>query len=82
MDRYAATQQSLSAARSAALPRRCRRNRQRPPQACSQVVEIDGQRILLAAVDGAVKAVSNKCSHLGLPLVGKTSVFQAEVANG
>lgn len=37
-----------------------------------QVVEINGQRILLAAVDGSVKAVSNKCSHLGLPLVGKT----------
>ncbi|KAL4424709.1 hypothetical protein ABPG77_000052 [Micractinium sp. CCAP 211/92] len=47
-----------------------------------KVVEVNGQRILLAAVDGSVKAVSNKCSHLGLPLVGKTPVFQAEVANG
>lgn len=47
-----------------------------------QVVEIGGQRILLAAVGEEIKAVSNKCSHLGLPLVGKTPVFQAEVANG
>jgi nitrite reductase/ring-hydroxylating ferredoxin subunit len=46
------------------------------------VVEINGQRILLAAVDGNVKAVSNKCSHLGLPLVGKTAVFQAEISDG
>ena len=35
------------------------------------VVEVGGQRILLAEVDGSVFAVSNKCSHLGLPLVGK-----------
>ncbi|EFN52420.1 hypothetical protein CHLNCDRAFT_138918 [Chlorella variabilis] len=47
-----------------------------------KVVEIGGQRILLAAVGEEIKAVSNKCSHLGLPLVGKTPVFQAEVANG
>lgn len=47
-----------------------------------QVVEIGGQRILLAADNGAVKAVSNKCSHLGLPLVGKTALLQGEVANG
>ena len=31
------------------------------------------QQILLADVDGDVCAVSNKCSHLGLPLVGKVS---------
>lgn len=30
-------------------------------------------QILLADVDGEVLAVSNKCSHLGLPLVGKVS---------
>ncbi|PRW20446.1 ferredoxin component [Chlorella sorokiniana] len=47
-----------------------------------KVVELDGQRILLAEVDGAVKAVSNKCSHLGLPLVGKTAMFQADISNG
>ena len=47
-----------------------------------KVVEINGQRILLATVDGTVKAVSNKCSHLGLPLVGKTAMFNGEVANG
>ena len=28
-------------------------------------------QVLLADVDGEVFAVSNKCSHLGLPLVGK-----------
>jgi len=43
------------------------------------VVEVGGERILLAAVDGEVFAVSNKCSHLSLPLVGKTPVFQAKV---
>jgi nitrite reductase/ring-hydroxylating ferredoxin subunit len=46
------------------------------------VVEIDGQRVLLAAVGEEVRAVSNKCSHLGLPLVGKTALLQGEVANG
>lgn len=49
---------------------------------CAQVVEIDGQRVLLAAVGEEVRAVSNKCSHLGLPLVGKTALLQGEVANG
>lgn len=46
-----------------------------------QVVEVDGQRILIAEADGQVYAVSNKCSHLGLPLVGKTALFQAELTN-
>ena len=49
-----------SVGRSAAVP--CA-NRPAVPAANAppQVVEIDGQRILLAEVDGAVKAVSNKC---------------------
>ncbi|KAI3430278.1 hypothetical protein D9Q98_004874 [Chlorella vulgaris] len=47
-----------------------------------KVVEIGGQRILLATANGEVKAVSNKCPHLGLPLVGKTALLQGEVANG
>lgn len=34
-----------------------------------KVVELDGQRVLLIEQDGAVYALSNKCSHLGLPLV-------------
>lgn len=46
------------------------------------VVEVNGQRILLALDGNQVRAVSNKCSHLGLPLVGKTPIFQAEVSNG
>ncbi|GLC46514.1 hypothetical protein PLESTF_000957200 [Pleodorina starrii] len=44
-----------------------------------QVVEVGGQKVLLVELDGQVRAVSNKCSHLGLPLVGKTALFQAEV---
>lgn len=47
-----------------------------------KVVEVDGQRVLLAETDGKVFAVSNKCSHLGLPLVGKTAMFQADVSAG
>lgn len=43
------------------------------------VVEVAGQKVLLADVDGSVYAVSNKCSHLGLPLVGKTAMFQGAV---
>lgn len=35
------------------------------------VVEVNKARILVADVDGDIFAVSNKCSHLGLPLVGK-----------
>jgi hypothetical protein len=44
------------------------------------VVEVGDQKILFAAVDGEVFAVSNKCSHLGLPLIGKTSFFQGQVS--
>lgn len=43
------------------------------------VVEVGGQKVLLADVAGEVFAVSNKCSHLGLPLVGKTALFQGEI---
>jgi|LauGreStaDraftv2_3_1035109.scaffolds.fasta_scaffold07850_2 nitrite reductase/ring-hydroxylating ferredoxin subunit len=32
---------------------------------------VTNTKILLAEVNGEVFAVSNKCSHLGLPLVGK-----------
>lgn len=40
-----------------------------------------GQKVLLADLDGEVFAVSNKCSHLGLPLVGKTAMFQAQISD-
>jgi nitrite reductase/ring-hydroxylating ferredoxin subunit len=43
------------------------------------VVDVNGQKVLLADVDGEVFAVSNKCSHLGLPLVGKTAMFQGQI---
>lgn len=39
-------------------------------------------RVLLAEDSGKLFAVSNKCSHLGLPLVGKTALLQGEVKNG
>jgi nitrite reductase/ring-hydroxylating ferredoxin subunit len=35
-----------------------------------QVVELGGTRVLVVAVGDDVYAVSNKCSHLGLPIVG------------
>jgi phenylpropionate dioxygenase-like ring-hydroxylating dioxygenase large terminal subunit len=35
------------------------------------VVEVGGQKVLLVQEGDQVYAVSNKCSHLGLPLVGK-----------
>lgn len=47
-----------------------------------KVVEVDGQRILVAESAGSIFAVSNKCPHLGLPLVGKTALLQGEVSNG
>jgi nitrite reductase/ring-hydroxylating ferredoxin subunit len=34
------------------------------------VVEVEGQKVLLAAVGDEVFAVSNKCSHMGISLVG------------
>jgi hypothetical protein len=37
------------------------------------------QRVLLVEDGGEIYAVSNKCSHLGLPLQGKTAMFTAVV---
>jgi len=44
-----------------------------------QVVELGGSKVLIVGVDDVVYAVSNKCSHLGLPIVGKTAMFQGQV---
>ena len=44
------------------------------------VVEVDGQKVLLAAVGEEVCAVSNKCAHMGISLVGKTALLQARIA--
>lgn len=44
-----------------------------------KVVELGGKRVLLVEDGGEIYAVSNKCSHLNLPLVGKTAVFQGKV---
>lgn len=38
-----------------------------------QVVELGGSRVLIVGVDDEVYAVSNKCSHLGLPIVGESA---------
>jgi hypothetical protein len=38
---------------------------------CVQVVELGGAKVLVVETEGEVYAVSNKCSHLGLPLVGE-----------
>jgi nitrite reductase/ring-hydroxylating ferredoxin subunit len=35
------------------------------------VVELGGAKVLVVETEGEVYAVSNKCSHLGLPLVGE-----------
>lgn len=46
-----------------------------------KVVEIGSAgRVLLADDNGTIRAVSNKCSHLGLPLVGKTALLQGEIS--
>lgn len=48
-----------------------------------KVVEVGSAgRVLLAEDGGKLYAVSNKCSHLGLPLVGKTALLQGEVKGG
>ncbi|KAF6263621.1 rieske ferredoxin [Scenedesmus sp. NREL 46B-D3] len=46
-----------------------------------QVVELGGAKVLVVETEGEVYAVNNKCSHLGLPLVGKTAMFQGQVSN-
>lgn len=47
-----------------------------------EVVEVGGQKVLLASLGEEVFAVSNKCSHLGLPIVGKTAMFQGGEGQG
>eukprot|EP00199_Chlamydomonas_sp_CCMP681_P003197 CAMPEP_0119101384 /NCGR_PEP_ID=MMETSP1180-20130426/452_1 /TAXON_ID=3052 ORGANISM="Chlamydomonas cf sp, Strain CCMP681" /NCGR_SAMPLE_ID=MMETSP1180 /ASSEMBLY_ACC=CAM_ASM_000741 /LENGTH=146 /DNA_ID=CAMNT_0007085499 /DNA_START=56 /DNA_END=496 /DNA_ORIENTATION=+ len=46
-----------------------------------KVVEVNGTKYLLAESEGQVYAVLNKCSHLGLSLVGKTALLQGQVVN-
>jgi len=47
-----------------------------------KVVETLAGRILLAEDGGKLYAVSNKCTHLGLPLVGKTALLQGVIKDG
>lgn len=44
-----------------------------------KVAEVDGTKVLLVESDGKVFAVSNRCSHLKLPLEGKTSFVNATI---
>jgi nitrite reductase/ring-hydroxylating ferredoxin subunit len=41
-----------------------------------QVVDVNNQKVLVVKEGDSVYAVSNKCSHLGLPLVGKVGGWQ------
>ena len=43
------------------------------------VCEVAGDKVLVAKAGGKCYAVSNKCSHLGLSLVGKTALLQGKV---
>ena len=43
------------------------------------VCEVSGDKVLVAKAGGKVFAVSNKCSHLGISLVGKTALLQGKV---
>lgn len=46
-----------------------------------QVVELGGSKVLIVGVDDDVYAVSNKCSHLGLPIVGELAAW-SYIADG
>lgn len=53
-----------------------------PQQGGKAVVELGGAKILVAKEGDAIYAASNRCSHLGISLQGKTPLLQATVANG
>ncbi|KAK9839308.1 hypothetical protein WJX81_006893 [Elliptochloris bilobata] len=44
-----------------------------------QVVDVGGKKVLVAEAEGQVYAVSNKCTHLNISLVGKTPLLQGKV---
>ena len=50
-----------------------------PQQGKRAVCEVAGDKVLVASAGGKTYAVSNKCSHLGLSLVGKTALLQGKV---
>jgi nitrite reductase/ring-hydroxylating ferredoxin subunit len=52
------------------------------PQGGKAVVELAGKKLLVAKDGDTVYCSSNKCSHLGISLQGKTPLLQAEVKNG
>lgn len=41
--------------------------------------EVDSQKILIQEYEGQVYCVSNVCTHLSLPLVGRTALLQGQV---
>ena len=45
-------------------------------------MELGGSKILVAKEGDAVYASSNKCSHLGISLQGKTALLDAKVSGG
>eukprot|EP01025_Chloroclados_australasicus_P011563 TRINITY_DN15055_c0_g1_i2.p2 TRINITY_DN15055_c0_g1~~TRINITY_DN15055_c0_g1_i2.p2 ORF type:complete len:176 (-),score=16.58 TRINITY_DN15055_c0_g1_i2:426-884(-) len=43
------------------------------------VVNVEGSQILIQEFAGDIYAVSNRCTHLNLPLQGRTALLKAEV---
>eukprot|EP01024_Parvocaulis_polyphysoides_P050204 TRINITY_DN48889_c0_g2_i1.p1 TRINITY_DN48889_c0_g2~~TRINITY_DN48889_c0_g2_i1.p1 ORF type:complete len:134 (-),score=33.17 TRINITY_DN48889_c0_g2_i1:119-520(-) len=43
------------------------------------VVDVAGKQVLVQEFAGDIYAVSNRCTHLNLPLQGRTGLFKAEV---
>ena len=56
-----------------------KKKKKRAAQGQRAVCEVAGDKVLVAAAAGKTYAVSNKCSHLGLSLVGKTALLQGKV---
>eukprot|EP01023_Acetabularia_acetabulum_P013898 TRINITY_DN1678_c0_g1_i2.p2 TRINITY_DN1678_c0_g1~~TRINITY_DN1678_c0_g1_i2.p2 ORF type:complete len:152 (-),score=34.32 TRINITY_DN1678_c0_g1_i2:175-630(-) len=45
------------------------------------VVKVDGNQILVQEFAGDIYAVSNRCTHLNLPLQGRTALLSAQVTD-
>ena len=61
------------------LPLSTTKKKKKRSQGQRAVCEVAGDKVLVAKAGGKVFAVSNKCSHLGLSLVGKTALLQGKV---
>ena len=71
----------LSQPRPATFPSSLHQKKKKKKRSQGQraVCEVAGDKVLVAKAGGKVFAVSNKCSHLGLSLVGKTALLQGKV---